>query len=795
MKRHPSLPPAAGLYDPALEHDGCGVAFVARLNGERSHECVRRAITALENMEHRGAEGADANTGDGAGILLQVPDEFLRASVDADLPPLGRYGVAVCFLPSHERRRAELEDLLEGTVEDEGQRVIGWRDVPYDQRHVGDVAWRCAPCIRQLFVAASEDLEDQDAFERKLYVIRKVAEKASDNELAVASFSSRTMVYKGMLSAPQLPRFYLDLSDERLKSALALVHSRFSTNTFPSWELAHPYRMIAHNGEVNTLMGNKNWMRARESELASELFGDDMEKVLPVIRPGGSDSATIDNVLELLVLAGRSLPHAVMMLIPEAHEKRDDLPEDLKGFYDFHSCLMEPWDGPAAVSFTDGRIVGATLDRNGLRPGRWVETRGGWVVLASEAGTLRIPPDEVLRKGRLKPGSLFMVDIERGEIFAEREVECEVATAHPYGRWYEERTLRLEELDDAEPPDPPTEPLRARQLAFGYSQEDLRVLIAPMAEKAKEPVGSMGNDAALAVLSSRQPPLFSYFKQLFAQVTNPAIDPVREDIVMSLGSAVGGARNLLEESPEHAHRLVMAQPVLRDFELEKVRRLSSEVFRTTTIDITWPVAEGPEGMEDALERICREAHQSVADTFNTIILSDRGVGPERVAIPSLLAVAAVHHHLVREGVRLRTGLVVESGEPREVHHVACLVGYGASAVNPYLMFESLREMIAIGELPPETPHDEAEQAVVQAFNKGLLKILSKMGISTIQSYCGAQIFEAVGLEPSLIDRHFTGTASRVGGVGLRVLAEEALERHARGFGGEDEELLPVGGIY
>jgi glutamate synthase domain-containing protein 2/glutamate synthase domain-containing protein 1/glutamate synthase domain-containing protein 3 len=803
MQRRTARPTQpVGLYDPSYEHDACGVAMVARLNGKPTHETVQRAIVALENLEHRGAAGADPNTGDGAGILLQLPDELLRAVISAELPEPGAYGVAVCFLPQDEGRRAELEALLTSTVEAEGQTVLGWRDVPVDKDYVGITANFFAPYIKQLVVAAAtpECLADQDAFERKLYVIRRVAELAAGPDLTISSFSSRTIVYKGMLTAPQLLGYYPDLQDSRAKTALALVHSRFSTNTFPSWELAHPYRMIAHNGEINTLRGNVNWMRARESQLASALFGEeDLAKVLPVVRPGGSDSATFDNVLELLVLAGRSLPHAVMMMIPEAYADRDDLPDHLTGFYAFHSCLMEPWDGPAAIAFTDGRVIGATLDRNGLRPGRWLETRDGWVVLGSETGVMDEPASNIVRKGRLQPGKIFLVDLDEGRIVADDEVKRSVATRQPYGQWYADGVVHLSDLPEREPRSPRTEPLRARQLAFGYTQEDLRVLLLPMAAKAEEPIGSMGNDLSLAVLSDRQPPLFSYFKQLFAQVTNPPIDPIREAVVMSVASGVGSERNLFDETPEHAHQLAMDTPILRNHELEALRQVDSSLFEAHTIDITWPVAAGPDGMAAAVERVCAEASESVARGVNILILSDRNVGAERVAIPSLLAVGAVHHHLVREATRLQAGLVLESGEPREVHHFATLIGYGASAINPYLMFETLDELVADGRLPEGMDVEEAQKRTVKGIGKGLLKTISKMGISTVQSYCGAQIFEAVGLAPELIDRYFTGTASRIGGIDCDVLARETLEKHARAYGwvGTDEygELLPVGGIY
>ncbi|MGA2009050.1 MAG: glutamate synthase large subunit [Solirubrobacteraceae bacterium] len=790
-----SPPGATGLYDPAHEHDGCGIALVAKLWGEASHAVVEKALEGLENMEHRGAEGADPNTGDGAGILLQVPDAFIRSAVHGvELPVPGRYGVGVCYLPVDPERRLALEQLIEQTVIAEGQRPIWWRDVPVDDRYVGETARNSAPVIRQLIVEASDEIEDQGTFERKLYVIRRVIELAAGTELALPSFSSRTIVYKGMLTAPQLPRYFPDLRDPRVASRLALVHSRFSTNTFPSWELAHPYRMIAHNGEVNTLRGNVNWMRARESQLASELFGDDLAKVLPVVRSGGSDSATLDNVLELLVLSGRSIAHAMMMMIPEAYRTRTDLDPDVKGFYDFHSCLMEPWDGPAAVAFTDGRMAGAVLDRNGLRPGRWVQDTEGYVVLASETGVMTVAPEHVQRKGRLAPGKLFLLDLADGRIVDDEEVKRRVARRKPYGEWYERSVVAIDDLPERSPRVPRVEPLRSRQLAFGYSQEDLRLIIAPMASKGEEPVASMGNDAALAVLSDRQPPLFSYFKQLFAQVTNPPVDPIRENVVMSLQTGVGAEVNLLTESPDQAHQLVIAQPILRNGQLEKLRQVSHEIFDAATVDITWPIEQGPDGMPRRLAALCGETSDHVAHGANILILSDRNVGPERVAMPSLLAVAAVHHHLVRAGTRLRTGLVIESGEPRDIHHMATLIGYGAAAINPYLMFESLDELADRSLLPEDIDRDEAEQRIVKAIGKGLLKTISKMGISTIQSYCGAQIFEAVGLERELIDRHFTGTASRIGGIGLDVLAAEALGRHFRAYPRTARDVLPVGGV-
>jgi glutamate synthase domain-containing protein 2/glutamate synthase domain-containing protein 1/glutamate synthase domain-containing protein 3 len=756
-----------GLYDPSFEHDACGVAFVVRPDGRKTHETVERALVALANLEHRGAAGADKDTGDGAGILVQIPDGLFRGEI-ADLPPPGRYGVGTCF--------GERCDAIEAAIAAEGQELICWRDVPVDEAHVGRTARASMPRIRQ-FVVGARGLEG-DAFERKLYVIRRVAELAVGPDLVVPSLSSRTLVYKGMLTAPQLARFYPDLRDERFETALALVHSRFSTNTFPSWELAHPYRMIAHNGEINTLRGNVNWMHARESQLASDLFGDDLRKVLPVIRDGGSDTAVFDNVLELLVLAGRSLPHALMMMIPESQP-----PEELRGFYAYHQCLMEAWDGPAAIAFTDGRVIGATLDRNGLRPGRWYETDDGWVVLASETGVLDDPPERIVRKGRLQPGKIFFVDLERGRVVPDAEIKREIAGRKPYAEWYAENVRHLSDLPAARvPPPQPTEPLRQRQLLFGYAQEDMKGMLGPLARNAEEAVGSMGNDTPLAVLSQRKPLLYSYFKQLFAQVTNPPIDSIREAVVMSVAASVGSEHNLLDETPEHARQLVITNPILRDDELERLRQVESDVFRSHTVDTTWPVADGADGLEASLERICADADAALADGANILVLSDRAAGPERVPIPSLLATAAVHHHLVREGTRLQAGIVVESGEPRSVHSIAVLVGYGAAAVNPYLMLEMLAD-------------DESRARAIKGIGKGLLKVMSKMGISTIPSYCGAQIFEAIGLAPELVAKYFTSTPSRIGGIGLRELAEGALARHARAYPGSGDDLLPVVGLF
>jgi len=804
--------PIPTLYHPRAEHDGCGVACLARLDGRPTRETVERAIAALVNLEHRGAEGADASTGDGAGILMQLPDDFLRAVAAREgheLPAPGAYGVAMCFLPRDEARRTEVEAVVERTVEAEGLQVIGWRDVPIDETCAGERALAAAPSIRQLFVGALALAEDSDALERRLYVTRRLVEIEAGSDVAIPSFSSRTIVYKGMLSAPQLSGFYTDLADSRLASGLAIVHSRFSTNTFPSWELAHPFHMSAHNGEFNTLLGNESWMRAREARLEAGPLGSDVQRVLPAIPEGSSDSAAFDSVLELLVMGGRSLPHAAMLMTPEA-EGRPDLPRELHDFYDYGSMLMEPWDGPASLTLTDGRILVATLDRNGLRPGRWVITDDGWFALASEAGAFHVPAARVARAGRLLPGRLLVVEPGSGRVLTEREAELEVAGSRPYGAWFSEHSLNLHDLPEGRPAPAEPVPLRDRQLAFGWSQEDLRVLLAPMAVDGREPTGSMGNDAAPAVLSDRQPPLFSYFKQLFAQVTNPAIDPMREQVVMSLSTRLGPEGDLMEETPEQARRLVLDQPVLRDSELARLRAVEGGPLVSHTLDTTWPVSDGPAGLAAALERLCTEADSALAGGAGILILSDRGVGPDRVPVPSLLALSCVHHHLVRTGARTEASLVVESGEPREVHHVAVLIGYGAGAVNPYLMLESAGHLE--GRAEPEGAIADGEGRVIAALGKGLLKVISKMGICTVRSYCGAQVFEAVGLAPDLVDRHFTGTRSSIGGIGLDELASEALERHGRAWphahgtslpahveqgllAAAHAQLLPQGGVY
>jgi glutamate synthase (NADPH) large chain len=800
---NPMDKPARRFFDPRTVHDpaatdiiprmqdpyprgkaSCGVGFVADLTGKATHETVRRGVECLVNMDHRGAEGADEKTGDGAGIMMQLPDRLLR-SIWEDLPEPGRYGVAMCFLPHDPVRRSALEGVVEEAAERRGLRVLGWDDVPVEPDCLGHVARDCMPVIRRLAVAADRFDGDAEALERRLYVVRRAAEKSAGPELHIISFSARTIVYKGMLRAIQLEEFFPELCDERTESALALMHSRFSTNTFPSWELAHPFRMVAHNGEVNTLTGNRNWMRAREGAMRSEPLGDELAAVLPVIDFEASDSATIDSVVELLVRAGRSAPHALKLLVPEAPNGREAVTPAERGFINFHSLLMEPWDGPAAIAFCDGKSVGATLDRNGLRPGRWAQTRDGFVVCASEAGTVALDPAEIVRRGRLEPGTILVADVEAGELLVDRTIEGRLAAMHDYGAWHAERTLHFDELPEAPLPPRPELALTERQLAFGYDQEDLKVLIGPLVKAGKEPTGSMGADAALAALSEKEPSLFSYFKQLFAQVTNPAIDPVREEVVMSLKVNLGRHGDLLADGPGESFCLVLDRPVLGDGELARIRAIDHPTLKTVTLDATWPREDGASGLEAAVERLCANAVDAVDDGATIIVISDRACSPARVPIPSLLAVAAVHHRLVKAGRRLRAGLVSEAGEARETHHIACLVGFGAEAINPYLMLETARSLV----------DEDPEPALVKALDAGLMKVLSKLGISTVSSYRGSQSFEAVGLDRKLIDTYFTGTVSRLGGAGIDELAREALTRHDRAWPGSEWPLLPVGGLY
>ena len=783
-------PAAHGLYDPHHEHDSCGVGFVVDVKGRRSHTIVRQALEVLINLLHRGACGCEPNTGDGAGILLQMPDRFLRKTTRAlgiTLPQAGEYGAGFVFLPHDPAERQQIQTLVEAVVVEEGQRVLGWRDLPTDDRLLGDSAVSAEPHFKQLFVGHGEGLADQAHFERKLYVIRKRIEHVVDGLdlkekrfFYIPSLSSRTLIYKGMLSADQIEAMFPDFSDPDFETALALVHQRFSTNTFPSWPLAHPYRYIAHNGEINTLRGNINWMRAREALCRSELLSDDLAKIFPVIREGGSDSAIFDNVLEFLVMNGRSLPHAILMMIPEPWNGHESMKADRKAFYEFHSSLMEPWDGPASIAFTDGTVIGAVLDRNGLRPSRYYVTKDDMVIMASEVGVLNIPPERIRYKGRLQPGRIFLIDTAQGRIIDDDEIKSQLAAEHPYADWLAQNLVRIEDLPDAPVLEPDHETVLHHQILSGYTHEDLRILLAPMASKGEEPIGSMGTDTALAVLSDRPRMLYDYFKQLFAQVTNPPLDAIREELVTAMESTIGPERNLLVPEPESCRQINLKYPVIDNADLAKLRHVSAPGFRATTLSTRYRAAEGGEGLARAVEDLRQRASEAIAAGYNIVILSDRDIDREHAAIPSLLATAAVHHHLVREGTRTRCGLVVEAGNAREVHHVCLLIGYGAGAVNPWVAFETLDDMIRQGLLEG-IDHETAVKNYIKALNKGILKVMSKMGISTLQSYCGAQIFEAVGLDKLFVDRYFTWTASRIGGVGLDVIAEEVRRRHQRAF--------------
>jgi glutamate synthase (NADPH/NADH) large chain len=786
----PGVPRAQGLYDPRLEHEACGVGFVVDIQGRRSHTIVQQALTVLKNLLHRGACGCEPNTGDGAGILIQMPDRFLRrecARLQIPLPPPGDYGCGLVFLPREVGPRHRVQALLHSIVEEEGQHLLGWRDVPTDDALLGATARSVEPVIKQVLVGRGGGVPAGLPFERKLYVIRRLFERAIDGldireqKFAyIPSLSPRTLIYKGMLSADQIETMYPDVTDPDVESALALVHQRFSTNTFPSWPLAHPYRYIAHNGEINTLRGNINWMRAREALCQSDVFGEDLRKLLPVTREGLSDSATFDNVLEFLVMSGRSLPHAILMMIPEPWQRHESMDPERRAFYEYHSSLMEPWDGPASIAFTDGTVIGAVLDRNGLRPSRYYVTKDGLVVMASEVGVLDLPPERILVKERLHPGRILLVDTARRRIVDDEEIKAELAAQHPYADWLRENLVRLEDL--------PPRPVRVadhatvlqRQIAFGYTHEDLRLLLGPMARSGEEPIGSMGTDTALAVLSDRPRPLYDYFKQLFAQVTNPPLDQIREELVTSMESTIGPEGNLLGPGPASCRQIVIPDPVLSNAEVARLRHVEHPWFRATTLPMLFPVAEGAAGIERALAALQASASQTIAEGHNILILSDRGVSREQAAIPSLLATAAVHHHLVRQGERTRCGLVIETGDAREVHHVALLLGYGAGAVNPWVAFETLDDMVRQGMLPG-VDHPTAVRHYIKALNKGILKVMAKMGISTLQSYCGAQIFEAVGLHRELVERYFTGTMSRISGIGLDVIAEEVRRRHARAF--------------
>ncbi len=811
-----SAPDKQGLYDPRNEHDACGVGFVANIKGRKSHSVVANGLEILINLDHRGAVGADPLVGDGAGILIQIPDALMRGwatGAGVDLPPAGQYAVAMCFLPQDQETRDVAIQQFEHFMKVEGQRFIAWRDVPTDTTGLGEAVLAQMPVIRQAIVGMGTNVKDQDAFERKLLTIRKqlqnpLAELAVKKnlpnltQLYLPSFSTRTVVYKGLLLAHQVGSFYTDLLDPRTVSALALVHQRFSTNTFPSWKLAHPYRYIAHNGEINTVRGNVNWMNARRRSLESDLLGPDLNKMWPLIPHGQSDTACLDNALELLVAGGIPLAQAVMMLIPEAWAGNPLMDAKRKAFYEYHAALMEPWDGPAAVAFTDGRQIGATLDRNGLRPARFIITEEDNVIMASEVGVLPIPDERSVRTWRLQPGKMLLIDMDEGRIIEDEEIKRTLAEAQPYAEWLAQTQFKLEDLAEVSPLEalPEADPahLLDRQQAFGYTQEDLSFFLEPMAQTGDDPLGSMGADIPIAVLSKRPKLIYEYFKQNFAQVTNPPIDPIREELVMSLVSMIGPRPNLLGRQAGAHKRLEVAQPVLTNEDLAKIRsihELLDGAFRTATLDATWPAEDGPSGLEAAIDRLCRDATDQVLADMNILIISDRGTSPDRIPIPAALATAAVHHHLIRQGLRMQTGLVIETGEAREVHHFCVLAGYGAEAVNPYLAFETLEAIRQ--ERGMSLTAYEVRKNYIKAIGKGVLKVMSKMGISTYQSYCGAQIFDAVGLSSELIEKYFTGTATTIEGVGLHQVAEEAVRRHRDAFGDSPiyQSMLDVGGTY
>jgi glutamate synthase (NADPH/NADH) large chain len=783
-------PARQGLYDPALGHDACGVGFVVDMKGRRSNTIVKQALTVLKNLMHRGACGCEENTGDGAGILIQVPHAFLSqecAKIGIPLPTQRQYGAGLVFLPVDPAQTVRCLAIFEQIIIEEGQTLLGWRDVPTDDSPIGPTAKSGEPIFKQIFIGRSPSIADDLAFERKLYVIRKrVEHEIYGSDLSqrklfhIPSLSSNTLIYKGMLRAVQIETMFPDLVDPAVESALALVHQRFSTNTLPSWPLAHPYRYLAHNGEINTLRGNINWMRAREALCESTLFPE-LKKILPIIIEGGSDSAMFDNVLEFLVMAGRPLAHAVLMMIPEPWSGHESMSDEHKAFYEYHGCLMEPWDGPASIAFTDGKVIGAVLDRNGLRPSRYCVTHKGLVVMASEVGVLDIPPEDILLKGRLHPGRIFLVDTERGRIISDAELKNTYAAEYPYQEWLSRNLVHLEELSaPAHFHRAECETLLRRQQVFRYTREDLRILMTPMAVNGEEPVGSMGNDTPPAVLSNRPRLLYDYFLQLFAQVTNPPLDAIREELVTQMASTIGPERNLLGPEPESCRQIKLKTPVLDNEELAKIRCVDLPGLKSVTLPMLFPAAEGGAGLARSLEELCRKASRAIADGCTIIILSDRGVDKVHAPIPALLATSGVHHHLIREGTRTRAGLVIESGEPREVHHAALLIGYGAGAVNPYLAFETLDDMIRKGMIPG-LDRVKAVMNYIKALNKGVLKIISKMGISTILSYRGAQIFEAVGLSREFVDKYFTWTVSRIGGVGIDEIAEEAVLRHRRAF--------------
>jgi glutamate synthase (NADPH) large chain len=798
-----------GLYDPAFEHDACGVAFVADLRGRRSHEVVGRGLAALRRLDHRGARGAEPDTGDGAGILVQVPDGFYRQVVDFDLPPPGHYATGLVFLPTDERAAAVALRVLDKYVAAEGARVLGWRQVPTDDAGLGATARAAQPVVRQLFLAAADQISGADLagmdLERVAWCVRKQTERETRQRGCLAYFpslSGRTVVYKGMLTPEQLASYFPDLVDPRLASAIALVHSRFSTNTFPSWPLAHPYRLIAHNGEFNTIRGNKNWMAAREALLASEHLPGDLRRVFPVCDPAASDSANFDEVLELLHLAGRSLPHAVLMMIPEVWENDPDMEPAKRAFYRFHACLMEPWDGPASVAFSDGTLVGAVLDRNGLRPGRWWRTRDGLVVLGSEAGVLDVDPAEVVAKGRLQPGRMLLVDTDAGRIVSDEEIKRELAAAAPYGEWLHAGLMHLDDLPDREHVIYKHDSVQRRQQTFGWTEEELKVLIAPMARGGSEPIGSMGTDTPVSPLSTRPRLLYDYFHQLFAQVTNPPLDAIREELVTSLATTIGPEANLLEPGPASCRQIMLPYPIIGNDELAKILSIDDDGdmpgFKAVRVSGLYPLRDGPAGLKARLVEICRHVSEAIEDGVRILVLSDRDSTAELAPIPSLLLVAAVHQHLVSEQTRTQVALVVESGDCREVHHAATLVGYGAAAVNPYLALETVEDMVSTGAVAG-VDAGRAVRNYVRALGHGILKIMSKMGISTVNSYCGAQVFEAVGLDHRLLQRYFAGTPGRIGGIGLAEIHAEVVARHARAWPANPAELthrvLDPGGEY
>jgi glutamate synthase (ferredoxin) len=806
--RRTGLPPKQGLYDPWFEHDACGVGFVVDVKGRKSHQILQQAIQVLKNLDHRGASGSEANTGDGAGVLLQMPHAFLaevcRKSRVA-LPGPDEYGCGLVFLPRNPTPRRRMEERFEQIVQSEGQTFLGWRTVPTNSSSLGDTARSCEPFIRQIFIGRNKNLSDDMAFERKLYVIRKRAYTEirsagldGGDYWYLPSLSYKTIVYKGMLLTEQLPEYFPDLRDPAMETSLALVHSRFSTNTFPSWDRAHPYRYMAHNGEINTLRGNINWMHARGALFESDLFGDDIKKVNPIIDPNGSDSAMFDNTLELLVLAGRSLPHAMMMMIPEPWSNHESMDEGRKAFYQYHSCLMEPWDGPASIAFTDGKKIGAVLDRNGLRPSRYYVTKDDRVIMASEVGVLDVPAEQVAQKGRLQPGRMFLVDTEEGRIVSDEEIKGKITAERPYRLWLNEHLVHLDDLPVAPSlPEPDNKMLLQRQIAFGYTFEDERILLTPMARDGVEAVGSMGNDAALAVLSNKPRLLYDYFKQLFAQVTNPPIDSIREELIISAETRLGSEGNLLDPQPSACRRVELEWPILTNEEFAKLRRLDLPGFKVGVLPILFRVTRGERGLAKSLEELCMMARRMIEeDEVNLIVLSDRGVTQDYAPVPALLAVAGLHHYLIREGLRTRISMVLETAEAREVHHFSLLIGYGCSAINPYLAFETVDSMIHEGMLT-NLDHKTACKNIVKAASKGVIKVMSKMGISSIQSYRGAQVFEAIGLRQDVIDSYFTWTSSRVGGIGLDVIAQEVLARHRQAFPQRqvNGHVLPGGGQY